>query len=214
MKPTWNAISPEGLKIFSISVDTFGFFARSLEDLELLANVYALTDDEDTHVVEDLTVDEFKIGMLKTVVWPKAGPGTIAAMQLCADILKKHGADVEEVHLPHEFDSMPDYHEQIVAGDARASFLGEYRMNKKDLDQELADYVENASKLSWKDHLHAKDSVATLRPRFDKIAEQYTVIITPSVVDEAPLGIEYTGSPVFNSMWAVSEIFSRFEREN
>lgn len=33
MKPTYNAISPEGMKTCSITIDTFGFFARSMEDL-------------------------------------------------------------------------------------------------------------------------------------------------------------------------------------
>ncbi|KAF2685928.1 amidase signature enzyme [Lentithecium fluviatile CBS 122367] len=201
MKPTWNAISTEGLKIFSISVDTFGFFARSLEDLELLADVFALADDGDPPTEEPLTVDKCKVGILKTMVWSRAGPGTVAAMQLAVEILKKYGAAVTELNLPGEFDSLPDYHEQVVAGDARASFLGEYRMHRRGLDQELADYVENKSNMSWKEHLHAKDRVAALRSMFESFAEQYTVIVTPSVIDEAPLGLEYTGSPAFNAIW-------------
>ena len=32
-KPTWNAISREGLKIHALTLDTVGFFSRSVEDL-------------------------------------------------------------------------------------------------------------------------------------------------------------------------------------
>ena len=37
LKPTYNAISPEGTKTFSFTFDTFGFMARSVDDLQLLA---------------------------------------------------------------------------------------------------------------------------------------------------------------------------------
>jgi len=205
MKPTWNSISTEGLKIFSISVDTFGFFARSVDDLELLANVFALADDEDPDTLQNLAIENCKIGILKTMVWPKAGPGTIEAVQLASKMLEEHGASVTDLELPSDFDPMPDYHEQIVAGDARAVFLGEYRADRQNLDQQLADYVENAAKLSWREHLNAKDKVAALRSIFDSIAGQYTAILTPSVIDEAPVGLEYTGSPVFNSLWTVRQ---------
>ena len=44
MKPTWGAISREGLKMLALSLDTLGLFARSAEDLDLLADVFALED--------------------------------------------------------------------------------------------------------------------------------------------------------------------------
>ncbi|TGO29197.1 hypothetical protein BPAE_0017g00020 [Botrytis paeoniae] len=44
MKPTYNAIPLEGQKICSISLDTLGFFSRSVEDLQLLADVFSLKD--------------------------------------------------------------------------------------------------------------------------------------------------------------------------
>nr|ODN86714.1 hypothetical protein L203_03962 [Cryptococcus depauperatus CBS 7841] len=46
MKPTFSAISVEGQKAFSPSFDSFGFFARGIEDLQLLADVFALQDDK------------------------------------------------------------------------------------------------------------------------------------------------------------------------
>ena len=44
MKPTWGAIDREGLKMLSLSLDTLGLFARSADDLDLLADVFALED--------------------------------------------------------------------------------------------------------------------------------------------------------------------------
>jgi Asp-tRNA(Asn)/Glu-tRNA(Gln) amidotransferase A subunit family amidase len=42
MKPSWGLISTEGVKRYSVSFDTVGLYARSIADLTLLAQVFAL----------------------------------------------------------------------------------------------------------------------------------------------------------------------------
>ncbi|KAI1374313.1 amidase [Hypoxylon crocopeplum] len=198
-KPTWNAISREGLKIYSLILDTIGFFARSVEDLQLLADVFALEDDVPLN--DDFSVKGSKFAVLKTVVWPHAGPGTVAALEAGAKLLRDHGAEVEEVQLPPEFDNIPEWHRIVLHSDGRPTFLPEYRIAKDKLSTFLADHVENGCKISRAAQLEAFDGIAALRPKIDEIASRYAAILTPSVVDEAPLGIESTGSPAFNSMW-------------
>jgi hypothetical protein len=60
----------------------------------------------------------------------------------------------------------------------------------------LHGHVENHTKLSRKAQLEAYDGCARLRPVWDKIASKYDAIFTPSVVDEAPIGIARTGDAV------------------
>src|ERR1044071_4126409 len=43
---TWNAVSAEGVKLISTTLDTVGWYARSVADLALLADTFALQDDE------------------------------------------------------------------------------------------------------------------------------------------------------------------------
>lgn len=45
-----------------------------------------------------------------------------------------------------------------------------------------------------------------MRPIFDKIAADYSAIITPSAVDEAPLRLNEMGSSVFNWFWTVNTL--------
>ncbi|WAO89135.1 Amidase domain-containing protein [Fusarium falciforme] len=40
-----------------------------------------------------------------------------------------------------------------------------------------------------------------MRGMVNKLAENYTVILMPSAVDEAPLGLGDKGSPTFNTLW-------------
>lgn len=46
-----------------------------------------------------------------------------------------------------------------------------------------------------------------MRTVFDAAAAKYTVIITPSAMDKAPLGIEEFGIAVFNFFWTVRSQF-------
>ncbi|EXK78758.1 amidase [Fusarium oxysporum f. sp. raphani 54005] len=51
--------------------------------------------------------------------------------------------------------------------------------------------------------LEATDKLAATKPLFDNIASEYTAVITRSVPDEAPTGLESTGSQVFYAMWSL-----------
>lgn len=199
MKPTWNAISPEGQKVFASLLDTFGFLARSVEDLQLLADVFALRDDEPDSPIQ---LRHCKFAVIKTVVWPKAGPGTRAAMDLAVELLQHAGASVEEVMLSSEFDDLPLWQDQVLTGEGGVSFYREYYSSRQQLSEGLVELVED-KRYSRKDFLRACDSIGALRPKIDDIANRYTAIITPSAIDEAPVGIGWTGSEAFNSIWTV-----------
>ncbi|KAL2827456.1 amidase signature domain-containing protein [Aspergillus pseudoustus] len=201
VKPTWGAVSREGLKVYSLNLDTVGVFGRSVEDLELVLPVLGVSDDEVTAESAFTGVKGAKFGLVKTSVWNNAGQGTIAAMEKAAKLLKGHGAIVEEIQLPAEFDNMPDWHAAILAGDGRTSFLSEYRRDKSKLSEWLVGQVENTEGYTRAQHLTALDGVASLRPRIDEIAGRYAALLTPSVPDEAPVGLQRTGSAVFCSMW-------------
>lgn len=138
------------------------------------------------------------------MVWPQAGPGTVAALEAGVKLLREHGAEVEEIELPTEFDRMPEWHHTVLHSDGRPTFLPEYRIAKEKLSPFLAHHVENGFEISRAAQLKAFDGIAALRPKIDEIAGRYAAILTPSVVDEAPVGRHFTGSPAFNAIWTVS----------
>jgi Asp-tRNA(Asn)/Glu-tRNA(Gln) amidotransferase A subunit family amidase len=210
-KPTWGAVFPEGQKHHSIILDTFGLFTRSVDDLELLADVFDIRDDEDSAFT---TIQGARFAVCKTMVWASAGEGTRAAMARATDLLRAHGAIVDELELPEAFNSVPAWHAILMQADGRTSFLPGYRMAKDKLAKELVGFAENANGVTHRVHLEAFDGVGALRPYIDEIADRYAAILTPSAPDEAPEGIESTGSPVFCSIWTVSPLpFNRVLRK-
>ncbi|KAK5700325.1 hypothetical protein LTR17_023039, partial [Elasticomyces elasticus] len=204
-KPTHGAISREGLAQWSPSLDTLGFFGRSVDDFKSLADAFTLKDD-DVASSEAFKLQGAKIGFCKTHNWPKAGQGTIDAMAKAQDILTAHGAQVEDVKLPDEFSRVLDWHADVLVGEGQTSFLGQYLLDKDKLHESIQGYVDNSRKLTHRQLLDAYDNVARLRPVFDELASRYDIIITPSVVDEAPLGLENTGDMSFCSMWTILHV--------
>ncbi|OJJ83164.1 amidase [Aspergillus glaucus CBS 516.65] len=205
LKPTWNAISREGQKICSLNFDTLGLFARSVEDLGLLANVFGLEDDEAPPT--RFLMKGAKFAVCRTPIWEKAGPGTRAALEKAVALLKVHGAQVDEVDLGSDFRNLPQWHATVQATDGHVSFLPEYRRpkGKENLGPLVVEQVENTGRYTHADQLRALDGMAALRPKIDTIAGRYAAILTPSVVDEAPVGF-HTGSYVFNNIWTALHV--------
>jgi len=204
-KPTHGAISREGLAQWSPLLDTLGFFGRSINDFEILADAFRLKDDEAV-ASEPFKLKSARIGFCKTHNWPKAGQATINAMEKAQNILRAHGAEIEEVELPEDFAHVLDWHAAVLVGEGHASFLGQYLLDKDKLHESIVGYVDNTRELTHRQLLDAYDNVARLRPIFDDLARDYDLILTPSVLDEAPLGLGNTGDMSMASMWTILHV--------
>ena len=176
-----------------------------MEGLRIITDVLSVTAEES---IKEIPLKEAKV---KSPFWPSAGPGTIAAMEKAAEILRNHGVTVEDVEFPDEFNdaiALKRMSKVIFVTDGGASFYKDYLMDatKTKLDPDVRAFVENAPKFPREEVRQAFDYYAALRPMFDKIATKYSALITPSVTDEAPLGLGDMGDPVFNSVWTVRSL--------
>lgn len=148
MKPTYNPISSEDQKTCSATIDTFGFLARSIEDLQLVGDVFAL---KDIVPPRDIPLKEARVAVMKTPMWHQAGSGTVAAIEKAAAVLESCGAKVEQVSFPLEFDdfnTLKRMHNAVTNSDAQTAFLKEYRMDKSKLHPAICRIVESSSEYS------------------------------------------------------------------
>ncbi|MVA53423.1 amidase [Agrobacterium vitis] len=201
-KPTWNAISREGLKMYSATCDTLGLYGRSADDLALLADVFAL-DATETALADDLAGK--RIGVCLSPAWPKAERATQQAMNTAIDALKQAGAVVSDIALPAMFDGILAAHHIILRREGRSAFLNEANATP-DLHDELKAIVENRQAITPSQARDAYRLADQCRAAFDDIAASYDVILTPSSMGEAPRGIETTGDAIFNSIWTLMQV--------
>ncbi|KAK1505577.1 amidase [Colletotrichum abscissum] len=201
LKPTLNTISTEGQKAIAPIFDTCGFFARCVEDLKILADVFGIEDDEPAR---DMLLGEMSIALMKTPMWPTAGPGTISAIEAVTVILRERGIKVEEVSFPPEIsdpEELDRLQQVITQAEARISFLREYRIDKDNLAPEICEIVENTARITHKEREQASDRYYHMRLIINDWARGYTVILAPSAEDEAPVGLGDMGRATFNTMW-------------
>ena len=199
MKPTYGAINREGLKMLALSLDTLGLFARSAEDLDLLADVFAL---EDKNPARPFDLGGARIAACQTPAWDKTEPATREAFARGVSLLREAGAEVVTLDLPPEFAALPDQQATIMAGEAQVSFLSEIRAQPELLHEDLTAMARNAKGITKAALLAAYDGAAQRRLEFDEIAAGFDAVLAPSARGEAPVGT-VTGDAALNAMWTL-----------
>lgn len=202
LKPTWNSVSREGLKMYSATCDTTGFYARSAADLMLIADVFSL-DPPETPLPASL--EGLKVAVCQTPNWPKALPATQQAMADGAASLAAAGAVVTPLTLDGDFLGLIDAHRKILYREGRSAFLGEYR-NNPEIGDFFKDVVENRDDLTPAAAREAYKLTDRCRAQIDDVAAAYDVLLVPSSTGEAPVGIGSTGDASFNGMWTALQV--------
>lgn len=134
LKPTYGRVSRYGLIAFGSSFDQIGPITKTVEDSALLMNVLAGHDSKDStsapNPVPDYTqalkrdVKGLRIGLPKEYFIKGIDPEVEKAVRAAADILKKLGAEIKTVSLPHTEYSVAVYY--IVAVAEASSNLGRF----------------------------------------------------------------------------------------
>lgn len=202
LKPSWGAISREGLKLYSITLDTLGFYARALEDLALLCDVFDLHDDAPPRPV---ALRGARIAVCRSPAWAQAGTGTIEAMATGAAALERAGAVLSELTLPASFEPLGEMQRIVMHAEGRVALLNLARAHPHALHDDFHSRVENRDGYTRRQLLEAYDHASLCRTEFDGIAAQYDAVLTPSAPGEAPPGRD-PGDAVFNRMWTLLHV--------
>jgi Asp-tRNA(Asn)/Glu-tRNA(Gln) amidotransferase A subunit family amidase len=199
LKPTWGAVSREGARMSSMTLDTVGWYGRSVDDLSLVAGAFRIA--EHPHPID---VRGLKVGVCRSPVWNAIEPGGALALDTAAKRLADAGAVVMDLELPEPFSRLHDAHTAIVNREGGGSFLPEYVNARAMLAPDLRAKVENAMQITDERLLAAYALADRCRPLLDGLfGPDLDVILTPSAPGEAPVGLHTTGDAVFNRMWTL-----------
>jgi len=131
-KPTYNIIGRGGMKFAAESRDTIGLFARSVEDVDLVASV--LTGREPANWHDRLP----KIALCRTHLWEHAGSETKAPVEDAARRL-----DVaREAILPREFEALAEARTVINPFERARALAHEWNTNAQLISPGLAAQIE------------------------------------------------------------------------
>ena len=134
LKPTYGRVSRFGLVAFASSFDSIGSLALTTSDCAQVLNVIAGHDERDSTSAK-IPVPDFTSALDKNVIGLRVGipkeyfgegldPDVRTAVEKSIDTLKKNGATVEEVSLPHTEYTIATYY--ILATAEASSNLARY----------------------------------------------------------------------------------------
>ncbi len=199
-KPTWNAISREGLKMYSATCDTLGLYARAAEDFEILADVFGFFPLDLPGSLSGL-----KVGFARTPTWDQCDPSVVAAMDQAAGLLESAGAVVSDLVLPAPFDAIHEAHASVLACEGKSAVLNEV-LTTDGIHDEFVAKVENRRGETPESLRAAYRLADECRGLYDDVASGFDIVMTPSATSEAPVGLASTGNASMNSMWTLLQV--------
>ena len=203
IKPTFGVVSREGAKLYSMSLDTIGWYGRSVADLALIAKALRAVR-RPFSFAETVVGKRFAIYQMPGS--ERAQPAARSALQKTADLLSDAGARVDDLTLPGEFDDLAATQLTIMKGEGRAAFLDDYLVNHDLLAQDFRDRVEDADGISFDKLRAAQNHAARCRAGFDSRVKDFDAVIAIGAPGEAPRDLNTTGDAYFQRMWSVLHV--------
>ena len=208
-KPTHGLIPRTGALMLSRTLDHVGMFARTVEDVALLAETLAGFDhdDPDTRPVARPPFTAVATGQpplpprfafVRSPVWDQSEPTTREAFD---ELVAALGDTVSEVELGPSYSAAIDFHRTIMEVEMAYNLHRDYEKGGDQLSAPLRGLIERGRTYSAVNYLAAVGAIAPLNEAIGSIFDEYDAIITPAAPGEAPRGIESTGNPIFCSLW-------------
>lgn len=201
----YGTICKDGVKAYAGTFDTIGFFARSINDIQLISREFDIISSFPSPPLAK-SLKDCKFAFVGTDQFEPHASDDLRAVWIKAQhILVEAGSSINIVDLPREFNDLVGAEGRLLTdltiAEGYTNFIREYRTDKTKLDPMLVDWIEKKRVHTPARLAEMRDEIASLRPKMDALARGYDAIITPSAPGEAPSGLGWTGDSRFCMMW-------------
>ena len=211
-KPTHGLISRHRALVLSRTLDHVGLFARSIDDIALLAEQLIGYDEHDPDMrprarfpFVEVAAEEPPLppmfAFIRTAVWERADKDTKEGF---AEIVDSLGGQVEDVDLFPSAEKAWEWHQTIMAAEMAFNFEREWKDARERLSEQLRAQIERGREVRAVDYQRALGQIAPIHESFVELFEQrYDAILTPAAPSAAPHGLGATGDPSFCTLWTL-----------
>ena len=211
-KPTHGLIPRTGVLQLSRTLDHIGLFARSIDDLALLAEELTGYDDgdPDTRPLARIPFSSLSneeppipptIAFIKTPHWERVDAD---AKEAYGELLEALGDRVEEVELFPSASEAWDWQRTIMEAEMAANLEPLWLAGRERLSERLRSLMERGRETRAIDYQRVLRRVPAVVESFDELfMERYDAILTPPALGTAPKGLGATGDPVFCVLWTL-----------
>ncbi|MGZ5650040.1 MAG: amidase [Usitatibacter sp.] len=211
-KPSFGAISRNGIHPFSATLDTVGVFARSVADAAWFGACLMGQDarDEATairgpvrllRVPLEALAEPPRLAVVRTPKWSLATEAQRGNFEEILAKLAAAGAKVKEVTLPRAFDEAWDNVMTIMCCEAVKSFASIESRHRIRLSPPLIQVLDRGHRITAEEYARAREKREHYRHWFEAMFERFDAIATIPAPGEAPEGLSNTGDASFCSLW-------------
>ena len=196
-KPTFGAIPREGTKLMAPTLDTVGLFARSVADLRELYAVLAGA------VVDGSCGSPPRLAWAPTECWDAVEPDAAAAIDAWLEAASADGVAIDSIELPG-YAELARAQEAIQGYESARSLAPELASSPSGLSDALRAALRGGAAIpptEYQDHL---DRASRLAPALAAALARYDGVLTPSATGVPPVGLEFTGDPLFCRAWTLA----------
>jgi len=211
-KPTHGLIPRHGMLALSRTLDQVGLFARTIEDIALLAEQLTGYDERDHDTqpraripfgsisAEDPPLPPM-IAFIKTPLWNRVED---ESKQAFAELVGEMGDRVEEVELYPLASDAWDWHRTIMEAEMAANLEREWQRGREQLSDTLRALLERGREVKAVDYQRALSRIPLMQETFEELfIQRYDAILTPAAAGTAPAGLSSTGDPSFCTLWTL-----------
>ena len=211
VKPTFGRISRYGVMPVAWSLDTMGFFTRTVEDAAILLDTLAGHDPKDHSSSPDPVPDYHedlesqatapRIGVVRQIFHDRADPEVRDHTDRVVNRLRKAGAEVEEASVAVDFERLLSAHRTIMSVEAAAVHEANFKARPHDYSPNLRILLGVGTLTPAVTYVQAQRIRRQFRREAEETARRYDVLLTPSTPSAAPRDLDTTGDPVFQTPW-------------
>ncbi|MGB7951695.1 MAG: amidase [Candidatus Binatia bacterium] len=211
-KPTHGLIPRHGSFALSRTLDHVGLFARTIEDVALLAEQVVGYDERDPDTrprarlpFVQVSVEEPPLppmfAFVKTPYWERVDDDTRDGF---AEVIEQLGDRVEEVELFPSAAKAWEWHRTIMEAEMALNLEREWERGRKRLSESLRTQLARGRKVRAVEYQRALARIRPIHESFVELFEQrYDAILTPAASGSAPKGLDSTGDPSFCTLWTL-----------
>lgn len=202
-KPTFGRIHRAGMRVLCDSLDTIGWFTRTLD--QSIATAQALLGPDAPAAIGPRAP---RVAVLPCRALATLSPAADAALVQSVATLRALGAEIVEPSCDDEQAELLAVHGAIMHAEFARGMLPifgtrAFGVRAPDITTATREGIEQGLAISPADHAKHQQARARLARIWEERFAAFDFILTPSAPSEAPAGLASTGSSIFNRIWSL-----------
>jgi len=192
-KPTYGRLSRVGVKALADSLDTIGFFARSVADVRLL---YKALLQGGQHEGKSCR----RLAFLRGPHWMQADMAAREAIQALIARLRDGGREVVDLELP-DFAEISQLGRLVHDYELSRGLIAELMVAGDVIAPSMREGILKGRQITASEHADALNRLDGFRNKLGDVVRDYDAVLSLAALGEAPLGLNSTGNPLLNIGW-------------